>query len=127
MGVSICSLHEISKNCNSIAETLCYICKVRFIATILSILFLSLSFIPCDDVANASESEEHIVQSYAHQNNDSDLCSPFCQCHCCHSHVVVQDLQVFDIANSCYFTTNFKYLEKNTLEFSDRFIPPPQV
>ncbi|MGI0107017.1 DUF6660 family protein [Salinimicrobium sp. WS361] len=76
---------------------------MKFFAIILSFYFLGLNFIPCDDIA-ASESQDTTVVSLevdqdqqGDQHGTSDDCPPFCQCHCCHVHVVRFETSSFEV------------------------------
>lgn len=55
---------------------------------ILSVYLLGLNFMPCSDMIPVTP-DDQITQVNADANHDhQDDCSPFCQCHCCHVHVV---------------------------------------
>ncbi len=55
----------------------------------LSIYFLTLNFLQCEDSAvDISDLEIEISQNIDHDDCALDLCSPFCQCYCCHMHVI---------------------------------------
>lgn len=89
--------------CNPIAFKYLYLCKMKFITVILSVYFLALNFMPCgDDDDNTDdfrlETVADIDDNHNHSGN-SDLCSPFCHCHCCHVHVVGFDLFHYDFLN----------------------------
>ncbi|MFB9865571.1 DUF6660 family protein [Rufibacter immobilis] len=67
---------------------------MRFILSILILLLLTLSLKPCLDRASAVSSERQAVvmadTHQDHQDNNTDGCSPFCVCHCCHTHLQPQ-------------------------------------
>ncbi|MDT0691327.1 MULTISPECIES: DUF6660 family protein [Flavobacteriaceae] len=76
---------------------------MKFFAVILSVYFLGLNFIPCDDTA-VSENQDTVsvsMEIYQDQPGDqqgtSDDCPPFCQCHCCHIHLVRSTPSAFEI------------------------------
>ena len=59
---------------------------MKFIAFIFSIYILALNFAPCVDNSEIDDNvKTEISQTNGdeHQHQDSDLCSPFCMCHCC--------------------------------------------
>ncbi|GAA3788890.1 hypothetical protein GCM10022271_21780 [Corallibacter vietnamensis] len=63
---------------------------MRILAFILSTYILALNFAPCEDSVLVDDIKTEISQhaDLDHEHNDvSDMCSPFCQCHCCHIHV----------------------------------------
>ena len=72
---------------------------MKFLAVILSVYFLALNLVPCDD-APVSQQEtaeyEQLQQIEQHAPAAADDCTPFCQCHCCHVHVVNMDVQKFE-------------------------------
>lgn len=63
---------------------------VKIFVIILSVYFLGLSFIPCEDAVIENNSLEEQLAHYQDQDTDNhhtDLCSPFCSCQCCHVNV----------------------------------------
>lgn len=72
---------------------------MKIASFILSLILLGTTFVSCSDLAAVSlpvqQAEVQLVQQ--DHNHDSahsssfDLCSPFCSCHCCHTHVVPQN------------------------------------
>ena len=73
---------------------------------LLSIYFLALNVLPCQDepVTEASayngsaqtELVQHQGAGHDHSPCNSDLCSPFCGCHCCHTHSTDFDIVAYD-------------------------------
>jgi hypothetical protein len=73
---------------------------VKFFVTILSIYFLGLSFIPCEDAIIHSSFDDDQIGHYSEHDSDhhsEDLCSPFCSCQCCHVNVVDIDVYPYQI------------------------------
>jgi len=77
---------------------------MRWTSCIFSLYMLFLAFYPCLDnepvIKDATYmlSSQH-TQSASTSTPESDNgeheqvhCSPFCMCHCCHTHIVVSDL-----------------------------------
>jgi ferredoxin len=57
---------------------------MKFLATILALIILSLSALPCDDNSFNDQQTETVSQVLNLDNHShSDLCSPFCMCSCC--------------------------------------------
>lgn len=62
-----------------------YISAVKFFSFILSFFFMVLTMVPCTDGAKrlgdkaCFTTNVHVERSHDHS---SDLCSPFCVCHC---------------------------------------------
>lgn len=64
---------------------------MKVLAVILSIYFLGLNVVPCSDTAptqDDTQTEVVSTQDIDHEHQDSDDCTPFCQCHCCHVHTL---------------------------------------
>lgn len=102
---------------------------MRSVALILAVFFVGLSFIPCDDSDLDQENSITVAANQQDHNHDSegDLCSPFCICHCCHSHFVVQH-------NFCSRQTehpdvikNTNYSDSLTEGFKMSVLQPPKV
>ncbi|WBL25305.1 DUF6660 family protein [Zunongwangia sp. HGR-M22] len=100
---------------------------MKFIGIILAVLFLSLSFLPCSDVASDNEEHTHVVESHSDHDGAVDLCTPFCYCQCCHNHMMTYNLPNFEISNPSVLSAHFGYLITTSSAFTDHFIPPPQV
>ncbi|KAB5487045.1 hypothetical protein D2V93_06595 [Flagellimonas taeanensis] len=71
---------------------------MKFLTIILTIYFLALNVVPCSDSGNASDDCQtvSVVDSDGDQGDDCELCSPFCQCHCCHVHTIDFGLVAFE-------------------------------
>jgi hypothetical protein len=67
---------------------------VKWTSTILSIVFLLLSCLPCADKEGYGSSQNVVVESSSEHNQDIDACSPFCICNCCSSQVFAFDTTV---------------------------------
>lgn len=83
---------------------------MKLISTILSILITFLSLLPCDDVKVIDNCDQEIQ---FHNDNDNDHsntddCSPFCLCQCCHTPVVIFSPYYFNTAITLY--SNYKQL-----------------
>lgn len=103
---------------------------MKFLALILSIYIFALNLVPCEDnsVSN-NESRLEISQTLEddHQHQNSDLCSPFCHCHCCHIHVIQFNVLDYSIANSVISTQVFYHFEGLEKDFNTILLQPPQV
>ncbi len=101
---------------------------MKFVAFILSIYILALNFAPCEDYdASGNEVKTEISQQSDGDHTDLDLCSPFCQCHCCHINAIdfnTSDLklQVSEISTELFF--HIYGLEKS---FNNTILQPPRV
>tara|TARA_R110002073_G_scaffold80283_1_gene193579 strand:- start:576 stop:887 length:312 start_codon:yes stop_codon:yes gene_type:complete len=103
---------------------------MKFIAFILSIYILALNFAPCEDNAiNDNDVKVEISKNgdIGESHNVLDLCSPFCQCHCCHIHATYLSkvdcaIASIDISTKLFF--HFNGLEK---DFTTSILQPPRV
>lgn len=103
---------------------------MKFLAFILSIYIFGLNLAPCDDygtVDNGFKTEISQALDADHQHQNSDLCSPFCNCHCCHVHatqfkIVDFTINTTDISTEVFY--HFKGLEK---DFNPTILQPPRV
>ncbi|WP_370582906.1 DUF6660 family protein [Pontibacter rufus] len=77
---------------------------MKSILYILGLLLLALSLKPCPDKASAVRSERQVMAVAGlhqdHQDSGADRCSPFCACHCCHTHYQPQNAAVLEDASS---------------------------
>ncbi len=71
---------------------------------------LFLAFYPCldiepvaqDDYQRVSISENDLFNPSPVEDegeHDEGHCSPFCMCHCCHTHIVMGDLPLFSFVS----------------------------
>jgi len=101
---------------------------MKFLAFILSIYIFGLNLAPCDDYGTVDNGfKTEISKAMGDDHQDSDLCSPFCNCHCCHiyaTHFKIVDFKVASayISTEVYF--HFDGLEK---DFNSTILQPPQV
>tara|TARA_R110002072_G_scaffold97577_1_gene214596 strand:+ start:720 stop:1031 length:312 start_codon:yes stop_codon:yes gene_type:complete len=103
---------------------------MKFIAFILSIYILALNFAPCEDNATSDndikiEISQNSGASEGH--NVLDLCSPFCQCHCCHIHATYFNVEEATIASKKIFTDIFMHFDGLGKDIHISILQPPQV
>ncbi|WP_353935825.1 DUF6660 family protein [Maribacter dokdonensis] len=118
------------KFCNTVAYISCYLCTVKYIAIILSVYFLALNFIPCNDVEMSSDDTdiEYVIgMGVNHDHNASDLCSPFCNCHCCHIHTIESNIISFKTLISINFKENFAHFDSFGKDISHSLLQPPRA
>lgn len=82
---------------------------------------------PCADATTNFEDDDLIVEQHNSHEASVDLCSPFCQCHCCHNHIMISNDLVFEQAMAMTINAAFIYLNKETSQFTTKYIPPPQA
>ncbi|MDY0779366.1 DUF6660 family protein [Tenacibaculum sp. IB213877] len=103
---------------------------MKLLTFILSIYIFGLNLMPCEDNGMTQKDiQTEISQKLNndHQHQDSDLCSPFCQCHCCHVHITQFKIVDYSISTSVISThifLNFEGIEKN---FNTTLLQPPQI
>ncbi len=103
---------------------------MKFLAFILSIYIFALNLAPCEDNATLdNEVQTEISQGMDndHQHQDSDLCSPFCICQCCHINATY--FQFADLKfNFPYISTqDFLYLNGTEKDFTTSILQPPRA
>ncbi|UZR97479.1 DUF6660 family protein [Chondrinema litorale] len=112
---------------------------MKQLACLLAFWFLALSTFPCSDeeeetavqkevaissTQNASTFNQEVLrkcadEQHADHNHSGDNCSPFCQCHCCHTHVTLHKAPFFEVVAFEYF---IDYDIRNS-----NFIPDPHL
>ncbi len=103
---------------------------MKFIAFILSIYILALNFTPCEDGNTISDGVNvefvyNMDVDYGH--NDLDLCSPFCQCHCCHIHATNFNLEELKLVSNAISTNIFSHFDSLGKEITNTILQPPKV
>ncbi|WP_424963905.1 DUF6660 family protein [Ekhidna sp.] len=117
------------KQCKQVALLFRYCCIVKSFAFILSLFLLGLSVAPCTDETTADSIEVSYQESGSdHDHNESeDLCSPLCVCHCCHSHLVVQQIFISELGILTFPLQRSTYSDPITSGFVGSLLQPPQV
>ena len=93
--------------------------KMKLFAAILSVYVILLATLPCVDVDSCLTLQKMEVSHAAtdDHSHDGDLCSPFCNCNCCVSPVLVADFAI-------KFDGNL-YSQKNYFRYSSTTISTP--
>ena len=105
---------------------------MKFLVVIFSLYFLALNLLPCQD-APVTEDTAHpeLVQpqgdAHDHGQCDSDLCSPFCGCHCCHSHTVDFGLVTFEPFQLPIPQMDFAHFDSLGENFPHSLFQPPRI
>ncbi|WP_378188412.1 DUF6660 family protein [Aquimarina sp. W85] len=103
---------------------------MNYVAFILSIYFLSLNFLTCSD---ADEHTEDIVVEITsecagdHTHDSPELCSPFCQCHCCHIHTITFNNVGFAPIISDITSNIFLHCDSIGKDILHTLLQPPRV
>ncbi len=83
---------------------------MKKLGSILSLYILLLAFMPCmdDEINCRMHREMKMEQANNSQQNDIDLCSPFCPCNCCGS--------VMENQNTSFDITHFEFVSAIQVE-----------
>ncbi|RMA57293.1 DUF6660 family protein [Ulvibacter antarcticus] len=104
---------------------------MKIMTFLISFYFLALNLVPCNDVNMLQNEISSIVNTENHngdhEHSSSDLCSPFCHCHCCHTHTIefgVLEFETLPLAMSQRVFTN---ILGSTNDFLFSILQPPRV
>lgn len=103
---------------------------MKYLAFIFSIYIFALNLVPCADyVLSDDDAKTEISQTVDnnHQHQDSDLCSPFCQCHCCHIHATYFNTAENTLVSNDISTEIFSHFDSLGKEISNPILQPPRV
>ncbi|WP_228547339.1 DUF6660 family protein [Nonlabens antarcticus] len=103
---------------------------VRYLAIILSVYFLSLGFAPCQDaIVDSQVTSLEVTQNATvdHDHAAVDLCTPFCQCHCCHVHTLDVGIVAFEPVKSDLMQKGFFHFDSIGKDISHSLLQPPRV
>ena len=101
---------------------------MKFFAFIFSIYIFGLNLAPCDDYDSVdNEVKTEISKAVGDDHQDSDLCSPFCNCHCCHVYATHLIIVEFTIASTYISTEVFYHFDGLEKGFNPTILQPPQV
>lgn len=107
-----------------------YIYAVKFLTFILSMYILVLNFSFCEDNGvDDADAKIEISQNLDtnHVHSELDLCSPFCQCQCCHIYATFIGIQKFDIASATFSTEVIYYFDKLDDDITFSILRPPRI
>ncbi len=90
---------------------------------------MGLNFIPCDDVVESVDKENISVNVEIDHDSqeDADNCPPFCECHCCHVHVVNFDVPGFKAIEASISTLIIQKGENSGKEIPNFHFQPPRI
>ncbi|MAO18990.1 hypothetical protein CSC80_03915 [Maribacter sp. 6B07] len=102
---------------------------MKFFAIILSIYFLALNFVPCSDASSVDEGTQvvSVMDFDGEHGQDCELCSPFCQCQCCHSHTIDFRLAIFEPIEPIVSLENFIHFDSLGKDISLSLLQPPRA
>ncbi|MDT7827528.1 DUF6660 family protein [Pricia sp. S334] len=105
---------------------------MKMLGLILSIYFLALNVLPCQDEPVTEDSTQtELVQDqgvgHDHSPCTSDLCSPFCGCHCCHTHSTKFELVGYDPYQPAFPQADFAHFDSAGNDFPHSLFQPPRA
>jgi hypothetical protein len=103
---------------------------MKFLAFILSIYIFALNLAPCEDYTVSDDKVKTEISQAAendHQHHGSDLCSPFCNCQCCHINAIHFQFVNVKFNISYISTQDFFYLNGSEKSFTTTILLPPRA
>lgn len=103
---------------------------MKHLAFILSIYIFALNLTPCADYDvsdNDVKTEISQAMNNDHQHQDSDLCSPFCICQCCHISATYLHFADLTLDINIISTQDFLYLNGTEKDFTTSILQPPRA
>ncbi len=84
---------------------------------------------PCNDVPETADNSEvvSVIDIDGEHDQNGELCSPFCQCHCCHVHTIDFGLLEFEPLQLSINKEYFQHFDGLDKGISDSLLQPPQV
>ena len=116
--------------CTPCASQFCYLCNVKLVTFIVGLYVLTLNAFPCSDTdAFCDNSQTEVMATYNldHNHSASELCPPFCTCHCCHVHTVEFASVNFKPINTEISSKVFLHFESLGEEPISSLLDPPRV
>ena len=103
---------------------------MKFLAVILSIYIFALNLDPCEDsnaLDNGFKSEISQIMDNDHKHQNTDLCSPFCICQCCHISTINIKFVDVNINTSYISIQDFFYQNGTEKDFTTSILQPPRA
>ncbi|SDW95551.1 DUF6660 family protein [Flagellimonas zhangzhouensis] len=101
---------------------------MKLLALILSLYFLGLNGLPCNDCGGMGDDEEKvsIVDHGGDHDSTCGLCSPFCKCHCCHVHSLYLGTTAFEPITHSIVRENFIHFDGPARDVTPSLFQPPR-
>lgn len=101
---------------------------MKLLSIILSFYLIGLTFVPCEDKANQVDtSHEQIADHEDQHQTGTDLCSPFCQCHCCHIHILNFENIKSEVLNPQVSTLIIERHKNSGIDIPNTHFQPPRL
>lgn len=84
---------------------------------------------PCSDTVNSNDDSQvvSVIDYDGEHDQDCELCSPFCHCHCCHAHTIDFGITSFEPQLDKISKKYFDHLNSRGKRISLSLFQPPQV
>jgi hypothetical protein len=66
---------------------------MKIFAVFFAFYTVVISLAPCCDRFEAANMQQSIQQEHNHHEQGGELCSPFCQCSCCHGFIALHHMR----------------------------------
>ncbi|WP_156833802.1 DUF6660 family protein [Christiangramia salexigens] len=100
---------------------------MKLLSIILSFYLVGLTFMPCEDeVVQENESRDQLAE-HSTDNGLTDTCTPFCQCHCCHAHVLTFTSPALDFSTKGISTLIADLKQHSGMEIPKSHFQPPRI
>lgn len=102
---------------------------MKILSFILSIYIFALNIASCEDYSAFHDEVKTEISQTAdndHQHQGSDLCSPFCNCQCCHINTMQFKIINIKFNIAFYSTQDFFYLNGSEKDFVTSILQPPK-
>ncbi len=108
---------------------ICIFAMMRALSFILAIYILALNFVPCEDDNCAVDEKVCLEEIDIHDTEHAhvDLCSPFCECQCCHMHATYNTPSNTLIASLEISTEVFSHFDSLGNDFTTTLLQPPRT
>tara|TARA_R110002049_G_scaffold239599_1_gene412938 strand:+ start:6748 stop:7059 length:312 start_codon:yes stop_codon:yes gene_type:complete len=103
---------------------------MKFLTFIFAIYIFALNIAPCEDTSvldNEVKTEVSQAMNNDHRHNSSELCSPFCNCHCCHIHATYFKIVDFTVSTTDISTEVFYHFNGIEKDFKPTILQSPRV
>lgn len=118
----------ISNKCIAQSKSL-YLCSVKLLTLILSVYFLALNVVPCSDADIVTDNQVTLAADNGVDQGHAfnDMCSPFCMCHCCHTHTVNFNMVTFELFQPLISQEELAHFESSGKDVFLDLLQPPRV
>lgn len=101
---------------------------MKLSATILALVVLVLSVMPCEDPEVLTGiAVEQVACDQCDGDGIGDLCSPFCDCHCCSIHYIGFEYGNYHIIDPYIPQGKFVFMDSKEQEVLRPLHQPPRV